>query len=51
MLNMTPEQREMEIIRRKAELFDLQNEFGQIRIKLEEKIKELNKLIQERNPA
>lgn len=45
------DQRERNIILIKAELFDLQNEFGQIRVKIEEKIKTLNKLLQERTSS
>ena len=40
--------REFRIIQLKSELFDLQGEMAQCRVKMEEKIKELNKMLQER---
>lgn len=46
---LTIDDRELHIIKIKAELFDMQNEYGQLRIKMDKKVKELNQLIQERN--
>ena len=39
--------KEIRIIQLKSELFDLQSAMGQIRVKMEDKIKELNNILKE----
>jgi methyl coenzyme M reductase subunit D len=47
---MNPETPEIEfkVIRIKAELFDLQAQAAQIRVKMEDRLKELNNLLKEK---
>lgn len=45
MTNKILSERELKIIEIKAELFDLQNKMGSLRVIMEEKLKELNQLI------
>lgn len=40
-------ERQFKILKLKAELFDIQNEMAQCRIRMEEKIKELNLILQQ----
>ena len=44
---MTIPEKDLRIIALKAELFDIQNEMARCRIKMEEKIKELNNILKE----